>query len=413
MPFELRVPTPDEFAAFSLPTWRAFSMPDPSEEGIEDNKFLWEPDRSIGAIEDGEWIGGAGAYTFDLTLPGGSTLPAAGVTMVGVSPTHRRRGVLNQLMERQLADVVDLGEPLAILTASESLIYGRFGYGLAVSHAVMEIDSTRSAFRAGAEPAPPGRLRLLAKPDAAGPLQAAYERCRLIRAGAITRRPEYWELHLRDRERWRDGASALYVAIHEDADGQPDGLVTWRQKESWTDAGLPRATVLVNDLCATTAEIEAVLWRLVLDVDLSTRVVAEKRPVDDPIKWRLLEPRRAQTNVVSDWLWLRVLDVPAALEGRGYQVSGQLVVEVEDRFRPSTSGRYLLDTDTKESSCSRTDAKPDLAMQIDDLGAIYLGGVAPSTLAAAGRIQARSAEVLARADDLFATSPAPFCMTGF
>ena len=169
----------------------------------------------------------------------------------------------------------------------------------------------------------------------------------------------------------------------------------------------------VVDLCAVTAEIEAVLWRLLLDVDLSTRVVAEKRPVDDPIKWRLLDPRRAQTNVVSDWLWLRVLDVPRALETRGYQMSGQLVLEVEDRFRPSTSGRYLLDTDTKESSCSRTDAEPDLAMQIDDLGAVYLGGVAPSTLAAAGRVQARSAEVLARADDLFATTPAPFCMTGF
>jgi predicted acetyltransferase len=413
MAFELRVPTPDEFVPFSLPTWRTFSMPDPTEEQIEDQKVLWEPDRSVGALDDGEWIGGTGAYSFDLTLPGGTTLPAAGVTMVGVSPTHRRRGVLTQLMERQLADVVDRGEPLAILTASESLIYGRFGYGLAVSHAVLEIDSTRSAFRAGAEPSPPGRVRQLSKTDAAGPLRAAYERCRLVRAGAITRRPEYWELHLKDRERWRDGASAMYIVVHEDADGQPDGFVTWRSKESWTDAGLPRSTVVVNDLCGATADVEAVLWRLLLDVDLSTRVVAEKRPVDDPIRWRLLEPRRAQTNAVSDWLWLRVLDVERALESRGYQTSGQLVVEIDDPFQPSTSGRYLLDTDTKESSCSRTDAEPDLAMQVDDLGAIYLGGVAPSTLAAAGRVHARSAEVLARADDLFATTPAPFCMTGF
>src|SRR4051794_34031788 len=278
-------------------------MPDPSEEGIEDNMFLWEPDRSLGAIDDGEWIGGTGAYSFDLTLPGGSTLPAAGVTMVGVSPTHRRRGVLTQLMERQLDDVVDRDEPLAILTASESLIYGRFGYGLAVSHAVLELDSTRSAFRPGAEPSPPGRLRLLAKPDAAEPLRAAYERCRLLRAGQITRRPEYWELHLRDRERWRDGASALYIAIHEDADGQPDGLATWRQKESWTDAGLPRSTVQVVDLCAVTAEIEAVLWRLLLDVDLSTRVVAEKRPVDDPIKWRVVGSRPPPTKRGVGWVW--------------------------------------------------------------------------------------------------------------
>jgi predicted acetyltransferase len=388
-------------------------MPEPSEEQVADNKVLWEPDRSIGAVEDGEWIGGAGAYSFEMTLPGGATLPAAGVTMVGVSPAHRRRGILRQLMARQLDDVVARDEPVAILTASESNIYGRFGYGLASSHASIEIDSTRSAFRPDAEPSPSGRVRMLRTADAAGPLQAAYDRCRLLRPGTITRSADYWKLHLFDRDRWRDGASALYIAIHEDTSGQPDGFVSWRVKSSWTDSGLPRATVVVNDLCGASADIEAVLWRLVLDVDLSTRVVAENRPVDEAIRWRLQEPRRAQTTVISDFLWLRVLDVARVLEARAYPVTGQLVLEVHDPFRPNTGGRFLLDADVKSPSCSRTDAEPDLAMDIDDLGAIYLGGVAPSTLAAAGRIKARSGEVLGRADDLFRSTPAPFCMTGF
>jgi predicted acetyltransferase len=411
MAFELRVPTEDEFTAFILPTMRSFGQPEPTEEEIADQLLMWEPDRSVGAQDDGEWIGGTGAYSFDLTLPGGSTLPAAGVTMVGVASTHRRRGVLRQLMERQLDDVVDRGEPLAILTASEGSIYGRFGYGLAVSHAVLELDATRSAFRA--EPSLPGRTRMLQKAEAAGPLHAAYERCRLLRAGGLTRTPANWELRLRDRERWRDGASAMFFAVHEDGDGQPDGLVSWRIKDNWTDSGLPQNKVMVEDLCGATAEVEAVLWRLLLDIDLASKVVSYKRPVDDPIRWRLVDSRRAQTNVISDWLWLRVLDVPRALEARGYQVSGQLVLEVHDPFRPATGGRFLVDADPKEASCARTDAEPDLSMEIDDLGAIYLGGVAPSTLAAAGRVQARSAEVLARADDLFTTTPGPFCMTGF
>ena len=185
----------------------------------------------------------------------------------------------------------------------------------------------------------------------------------------------------------------MFIAVHEDADGQPDGLATYRIKEHWTDSGLPQDKVVVEDLCGTTSEVEAVLWRLLLDVDLASTVVAFKRPVDDPIKWRLADPRRAQTNVVKDWLWLRVLDVPRALEGRGYEVTGQLVLDVHDPFRPSTGGRFLVDVDPKSATCARTDAEPDLALEIDDLGAIYLGGVAPSVLAAAGRIKARSAEV--------------------
>jgi predicted acetyltransferase len=335
------------------------------------------------------------------------------VTMVGVNPTHRRRGMLRQLMARQLDDVAAREEPIAILTASESSIYGRFGYGLASSHAVIEIDATRSTFRAGAEPQAPGRTRLLEKSAASEPMQAAYERCRLQRAGAVNREPRWWELHLRDRERWREGGSALFIAVHEDEAGAPDGYVSWRTKQGWSDSGLPRGTVVVQDLFGATADVEAELWRLTLDVDLATRVVAENRPVDDPIRWRLQDPRRSQTNVISDFLWLRVLDVPRALEGRGYDAAGQVVLDVHDPFRPGTGGRFLLDVDGKDVSCSRTDAEPDLSLAIDDLGAIYLGGVAPSTLAAAGRVRARAGEVLGRADDLFRTTPAPFCATGF
>ena len=413
MAFECAYPTDEEFVEFILPTMRAFGVPEPNEEELDDKTLMWEPDRSVGAVDDGEWIGGTGAYSFDLTLPGGTTLPAAGVTMVGVSATHRRRGVLRQLMERQLDDVVDTRRaardphrvreqhlrPLRLRARGQprGARDRRDPVGLPGGSRAVGTWPDAAALSGGRRRSAPGRVRPV--PPAPGRSDHPV--------------PENWELRLRDRERWRDGASGMFIAVHEDADGQPDGLATYRIKEHWTDSGLPQDKVVVEDLCGTTSEVEAVLWRLLLDVDLASTVVAFKRPVDDPIKWRLADPRRAQTNVVKDWLWLRVLDVPRALEGRGYEVTGQLVLDVHDPFRPSTGGRFLVDVDPKSATCARTDAEPDLALEIDDLGAIYLGGVAPSVLAAAGRIKARSAEVVARADDIFRTTPGPFSMTGF
>lgn len=408
--FELRVPTEDEFEAFAIPVFRGFGEPDPSPEELEDEKRSWEPDRSLGALDDGEWIGGTGAYSFDMTLPGGTTAAAAGVTMVGVASTHRRRGVLTALMKRQLDDIVERGEHLAILTASETSIYGRFGYGWSADMAVLELETARSAFRA--PPSAPGRLRVVATKDAAAPMAAAYERCRLLRPGTLTRGEQYWSLIASDPVRRRSGASALFVVVHEDAKDEPDGYATYRVREKW-EHGLPDNTVVVTDLYGTDPEVEATLWRFVLDIDLAARVVGRGRPVDEPLRWRLLEPRRLLTTAITDFLWTRVLDVPLALAGRRYGASDGLVLEVIDSFRPDCGGCFSLDGGTDGAECTRTSKRPDLTLAADDLGAIYLGGVPTRTLAAAGRITENTSGALRRADALFVTPPAPFNGTMF
>lgn len=408
--FELRVPTEDEFVAFSTPVFRGFGDPNPSPEELEDERRMWEPDRSLGALDQGEWIGGTGAYSFDMTLPGGTTAPAAGVTMVGVATTHRRQGVLTALMDRQLDDVVARGECLAVLTASETSIYGRFGYGWSADMAAVELATARSAFRT--PPAAPGRLRIVATKDAAAPMAGAYERCRRLRPGTLTRSDKYWNMVVGDPDRRRGGASALFVVVHDDAVGQPDGYATYRIKEKW-EHGLPDNTVVITDLYGVGPEVEATLWRFLLDIDLATRVVGRARPVDDPLRWRLIEPRRLRTTEISDFLWTRILDVPAALAARHYGADDGLVLEVVDRFRPESGGVFRLDGGVDGAACKPTDDAPDLTLGADDLGAMYLGGVPPRTLAAAGRITEHTSGALQRADALFVMPPAPFNATMF
>lgn len=412
MDIDVRVPEPEQFADFMAPVWAGFSDPEPSDEEIDDTRALWEQDRSLGVLDDGRWVAGAGAFSFDLTVPGGAALPVAGVTMVGVASTHRRRGLLTALMHRQLDDVAGRGEALAALTASETMIYGRYGYGLAASVARYDIETAHAQFTVPVTDE--GRCRLVRRAEAPERIAAAYERCRLGRAGTISRSAAWWELRQRDRARWPavGGASATYWLLHFDAEGEPDGGCTYRIKDHWPDR-VADNTVLVEDLFGVDDTVEAALWRHVLDVDLAGWVQARCRPVDDPIRWRLTDLRRLRTKWVSDWLWVRLLDVPAALSARTYAVEGSVTVEVVDDFRPATAGCYRLDGSPDGAKCASTRESPDLTLHVRDLGAAYLGGVALSTLAAAGRVDEHRPGALARADTLFVTHPAPFCGTMF
>ncbi len=410
MGLELRVPEPDDFVAFMEPVWRAFGEPAPSAEEIDDERLLWEPERSLGAVDGSEWVGATGAFTFELTLPGATTAPAAGVTMVGVAQTHRRRGVLTALMAAQLDDVAERRDPFAILTASESSIYGRFGYGPATFSTELELRTDRSRFRDPLEGR--GRLRVVRLAEAGDAMAAAYERCRRQRAGAVDRRKEYWQRVQRDRPSSRDGASALFVVTHTDDDGEPDGYATYRIKQRWP-SGLPDHTAVVTDLYGVDPDIEAILWRFLCDIDLVATVRARTRPEDDPLRWRLAEPRQLRTKDLSDWLWVRVLDVPAALTARRYATEDSLVLTVEDRFRPASGGRFRLETGGDGADCEPTTAGADLILGAEELGAMVLGGVAPSLLARAGRIDEPTPGALARADSVFLCEPRPFCGTMF
>jgi predicted acetyltransferase len=333
----------------------------------------------------------------------------AGVTIVGVRSTHRRQGVLTAMMRSQLEDVRERGEPMAGLYASESVIYGRFGYGVASSQVQVVIETDRSQFRA---PLPDGRLDFVDADAAAKLLPEVFERSRRMTPGDVTRSTAWWELYFKDKEKDRGGASARFYLLHESEPGQADGYVAYRIKGDWP-GGLPGAKLSIDDMAWTSPAAYANLWRQILDVDLVVKVDSWKRPVDEPLRWLLADPRRMEVKAHTDELWLRPIDVPACLTARTYRTDGRLVVEVVDDFLGSAAGRFVLDASPDGTTCTSTTESADLTLGVAELGSIYLGGVTASTLARAGRADEHTAGALARADLLFSRDRAPYCRTMF
>lgn len=398
-------------AAEELPTFvrvdRAGFGLDLGDDNVVDAAELLELDRMLAAFDGDDMVGTAAAFSFELTLPGLTTAPAAGVTWVAVLPTHRRRGVLRALMTRQLEDVAARGEPLAVLGASEAPIYGRFGYGLASFGHMVHVDPRRSEFR---EPlVDDGRVVLIDAETAAKVLPSVFDRSRRLTPGDHQRSEAWWTYWFQDKEHWREGATARFYVVHETGAGEADGFAAYRMKTSWDEHGVPDGELRLESLVTTTDTARAALWRYLLDVDLITRVKAEWVPVDDPLRLLLVDPRAAKVTGVVDDPWVRILDVPAALSARRYAVDGRLVLEVVDAVRPQTGGRFVLD----EGRCARTDATPDISLGIADLGSLYLGGVGAGVLARAGRITEHRPGAVARADAMFRSDPLPFNQTEF
>ncbi|HWG75077.1 MAG TPA: GNAT family N-acetyltransferase [Acidimicrobiales bacterium] len=369
-----------------------------------------EPDRAWAVVEHGRFVANACAFTRNVTVPGSApgccpTLPIAAVSGVGVHPTHRRRGLLRRLMGALIDDARRRGEPLAGLQASEGAIYGRFGFGQATWSAQVVVDTSRAAL---ASPVPGAGVRLLDAHEAAKTLPDLHDRLRRGRAGEVDRDAATWAGILADPIPWRKGGSALYYAVSD------DGYAAYRGHELRDNGALVGARLELRDLYATTAEAEAALWRYLFDVDLVREVSALHRPVDDALRWRLVDPRQFRVTLQRDMLWLRILDVAAALEARGYRREGRLVLEVVGDD-PEVAGRWRLDASRAGASCRR--AAPGepagVTLPIAELGAVYLGGVTPSTLAAAGRVVEGRKGALDLADSLFATVPAPFSGTLF
>jgi predicted acetyltransferase len=401
MDLEIRAITEQEIPAFGKAVERAFGE-HWNEKDWKAEHNVFELDRSLAAFESGEIVGTTGICSLILTIPGG-TVPMAGVTAVGVQPTHRRRGILTRLMRRQLDDVRDKGEAIAGLWASESSIYGRFGYGMAASVADLAIERQRSSFARPHEPS--GRLRLVDKDEAAKELPAVLARIVSTRPGMWARNEAWWTHTLADLERWREGASALFFALHESAAGI-DGYVMYRVKRDW-DGALPASTIRVRELMAETREAYADIWRFALDIDLTERLEAWPRPVDEPIFWMLAEPRRLSVKV-HDGMWLRLVDLPAALSARRYSGEDRLVLEVIDEFCPWNAGRFELDARPDGAECRPTHREADVLVDTASLAAAYLGGVRFSVLGRAGRAEGDPA-ALGRADRLFAWEPVPWC----
>lgn len=409
MNFELRPVTDDEFRDFVRVIEAGFGF-HASDENVDDIRSTTELDRTLATFEDGLIVGTAGAYSFDFTLPGGVTTPAAGVTLVSVRGTHRRRGVMRAMMDQQLDDIADRGEPMALLTASEGSIYQRFGYGPASFKADWSIPTQGTILR---QPSmAPGRLHQVSRSDAVLAIPGVYERCRLGIPGAVNRNEAWWKDWFKDQPWTRDGGTARFYVLHLDPDDKPDGYLALRQKRAW-EHGNPTGILVVDELMAETPEVETALWQYAIDHDLMTTVVAPARPVDEPLRWRLADVRRLTCTQLTESLWLRPLDIAGTLAARRYSTSDALVIEVSDPFRPANNGRYLVEGGPDGAQAKRTDRAADLSLDVADLGSIYLGTVPASVMARAGRIEASDHDLLRRADAFFASSPAPWLTTPF
>ncbi|WP_306335831.1 GNAT family N-acetyltransferase [Streptomyces sp. KL118A] len=370
---------------------------------------LTEHDRSLGVWDGDACVGTAGAFSFRLAVPGGALVESAGVTMVGVAATHRRRGILRSMMRRQLDDVRALGEPIAVLTASEPVIYGRFGYGAATQQMKVDIDTTRVTLSA-----PPGtddvRLRYVRPADVHEDCEALYARRVTARPGMTARQPGWERLGLLDPQGERGGASPLQCVVAERA-GELVGYVRYAVKPDWDYQG-PKGSVQVRDIEALDPAAYAALWRFLFDIDLTSSVVARNRPTDDPLLQLVSDIRRCDIRV-RDSLHVRLVELGAALEARTYQAPLDVVFEVEDAFCPWNAGRWRLTGDTKGASCERTDDAADLALSVRELGAAYLGGVSLTSLAGAGRVRELRRGALTEASVAFGSDTAPWLPHGF
>ena len=360
----------------------------------------FERGRSFGAFAEGELAGTTWSLPSSLRVPGGAAVPSAAVTSVGVRPDKTRRGILTSLMRAELRAVRERGEPLAMLHASEALIYGRFGYGVATRARNVSIRDSSARLRPDLSGG--GGVRLVGRDTASSALPEIYDERWRHRPGMIGRTPGWWS-HF-----WGADES-LRVAVRSNRDGRDDGYVVYKAAQSDFRFGDGSCALQVRDLQAADPAAAVDLWRFVLGVDLVTEVVAPGRPPEEPLEWWLVDRRAVRVTGVEDDLWVRLVDVPAALAARAYGSAAPVVLEVEDGFLPENSGKYRVGPDGV-AACTEP---ADLSLDASALASAYLGDVAVSTLAGSGLVEVHDRAALDRADELFTTRSAPWCGTGF
>jgi predicted acetyltransferase len=369
-----------------------------SQERTDRFSRVLDVDRMHAAFEDGTIVGGAGAFTFDLSVPGGS-LPCAGVTVVGVFPTHRRRGVLRAMMDAQLLDVNERGEPIAALWASDEGIYGRFGYGLASWCGEISVPKEWNAFAQPVERQ--GSTRLVTPEEASELFPPVHDAVRRGRPGFFVRTPEWWELRTLRMSEEEAATPKRFVAL--ELDGATQAYAIYRSHPKFEDA-VSRSRLEVVEAFGATPQATAEIWRFLLDVDWSATIDAQLLPPDHPLFLLLANPRRARYRMY-DALWVRLVDVGAALSGRAYAAEGSIVFEVRDAVCPWNESCWKLEN----GAASRTEDPADLTLDVDALGSAYLGAVSFAELRDAGRVEERVDGAVRRADALFGWRPLPWC----
>jgi len=407
-PYPIRPVTADELPAFFALLSTAFGE-DFHDAEVEVESLAAEPERTLAAFDGADIVGTAGAFTFELTVPGGQ-LPAAGVTYVGVRPTHRRRGLLGTMMRRQLHEVHDRGEPVAVLWASEAAIYGRFGYGVASQLLRIDVDRVDATMRTDLASDDGLRLRMVTPADVVADIEQVERELLGRRPGQFERDKRWINQLVQDPDSRRGGMSKLQGITVHDAGDDVVGYALFRTKgESLRPHMLPDGSVLVTAQAALSPAADVALTRTLLSLDLMRRIRWWNLPVDTALPHLLTDPRHARTTVV-DGVHLRVVDVPAALRGRRYAAPVDVVLEVADPLCPWNDGRWQLRADGDSATCTPAEAAgPGLRLGVEALGAAFLGGTSLTTLAQAGRVTATDAETLARASIAFGWHVAPWC----
>jgi len=391
----------DEYAAALAPIGHYFGWV-PTREEADRFTTLLPLERLHAVFDDGKIVAGAGVFPFGLTVPGGQ-LGCAGVTVVGVLPSHRRRGLLRRMMDAQLRDVHDRGEPIAALWASEETIYGRFGYGLAALS--LHVDAERHKVGVRAELPRGGAIRLVSEDEALAAFPRVYDRVARTRPGMIVRSRNWWTTRrLDDRPEARRGAGPLVHALLE-RDGRPVGYALYRLLQEGNTPETWRKTIRVLEALGVDDAATWEVWRFLLEIDWTDRVAAYQLPVDHPLP--LLVDRVNELGLtVWDALWLRIVDVPAALTGRTYAGSAPVTVEVvSDPHFPDNVGTWTI----ADGEVGRARRRADVRLPVESLGSAFLGGIPFAQLARTGRAVEGSRGGIARADAAFRASLAPWC----
>ena len=407
---QLRPATAEEWPGFLKAMMAAFGET-PTGPYTDTPPPVAEMDRSLGLWDGDRVVATAGIYSRELTIPG-AVVPCAGITWVTVAPTHRRRGVLTSIMRRQLTEIHEQSrEPVAALWASESSIYGRFGYAPATLKGGLTGRTERLRLRRDVDLGT-GRVDLVPlevyKPAAA----AVYDTVRRSVPGNLARDDRWWGRRLQDEPDDREGATERRFLLHTESDGTVTGYAAYRMKGSWTDAGEPDGTLKVEEVRALTPPAYASLWKVLLSVDLVRTLEVPMASVDDPLRQLVTDPRALNLRPF-DGLWVRLVDVGPALSARRYPAAINLVFEVRDEFCPWNAGRWHVWGHPAGAFCDRTDRDPDIVLGIEELSAIYLGGVSLATLHAAGRVTEISPGAVTLASTAFFWPVTPWCPEEF
>ncbi|MYV99960.1 GNAT family N-acetyltransferase [Streptomyces sp. SID3343] len=393
------IPGADVEQALAL-TELAFHSKESEDERERNHKVLATCER-IGAYDGDTLVGMVAAHRFEVSVPGGD-LPCAGLDFVVVAPTHRRRGVLSRMLDEQWRRCAAAGQVLSCLWSSESAIYGRFGYGPATEGYGVEIDSARPlALRIDPDPRP---LRLLDPARAAAVLGPTYAAQRSRRAGRIARDDDWWSAHVLPDD---EDEGPIRVVVLGEPGAAPGGYAVYRA-EAGDDVTRAPGVIEVSELEADDAAAAAALWAYLASIDLTSKVVAWVRPPDDPLLSFAADRDQVRVTRQFPALWLRLVDVGAALTARSWAAPVDVVLDVRDGVLPANHGRFHLTAGPDGATYEATEAPPDLTVDVRELATCYLGGTPLGRLVAAGLVTERTPGAADRLDAALRTPLLPY-----